>query len=79
MSYWIKNLEYAFASLVDQVKKSVSPISFFDFSDYVIENSDRSQSTKENMRGTLKKLKSTGMNYIFVILTLLFCDHLNSV
>ena len=57
MSYWIKNLEYAFASLVDQVKKSVSPISFFDFSDYVIENSDRSQSTKENMRGTLKKLK----------------------
>lgn len=57
MSYWIKNLEYAFTTLVDQVKKSVSPISFFDFSEYVIENSDRSQSTKENMRGTLKKLK----------------------
>ena len=31
MSYWIKNLEYAFASLVDQVKKSVSPISFLTF------------------------------------------------
>lgn len=29
MSYWIKNLEYAFTTLVDQVKKSVSPISFF--------------------------------------------------
>ena len=29
MSYWIKNLEYAFVSLVDQVKKSVIPISFF--------------------------------------------------
>lgn len=57
MGYWVKGLEYAFSVFVEAVKKGIKPpVPFLEFSEYVIENSDRSQSTKDNMRCTLKKL-----------------------
>lgn len=66
MRYWTKGLEYAFNTLIDTVKKGIiPPTPFIEFSEYVIANSDRAQSTKDNMRCTLTKLAKFRKNIYF--------------
>lgn len=73
LSFWKRGIESTLSNLKESVKKGIKPsVSFLKFSRNVVENSNRKQSTKNNIYTTLTLLKEFRVLVDFSDLTYAF-------
>lgn len=73
LGFWKRGIQPTLALLRDaENKKTPTTVTFTDFAKHTIENSDRSERTKTNMKGTLKALQTFRPRLDFADLTYTF-------